>query len=107
MNVYIVNKNDTDNRSHPVLIANILQIISKADLHENVDIGENNDPDKGSRLHQNAQALLMPQTKVPEKMLQTKNPTQSADISKNKGHNEMMTNDDIGENNDPNNGPHL
>ena len=83
------------------------KIISKADLHENVDIGENNDPDKGSRLHQNAQALLMSQTKVPEKMLQTKNPTQSADIIKNKGHNEMITNDDIGENNDPNNGPHL
>jgi hypothetical protein len=42
------------------------KIISKADLHENVDIGENNNPDKGSRLHQNAQALLMSQTKVPE-----------------------------------------
>ena len=82
-------------------------IISKADLHENVDIGENNNPAKGSRLHQNAQALLMSQTQVPERMPQTKNQTQIADMIKNKGLDEMITNDDIGENNDPNNEPHL
>jgi hypothetical protein len=57
-------------------------MISKADHNKNVDIGENKDLDQGSRLHQNAEALLMSQTKVPENMPQTKNPTQSADIMK-------------------------
>jgi hypothetical protein len=36
-------------------------------------------------------------------MLQTKNPTESADIINNKKHNAMITNDDIEENNAPNN----